>query len=227
MIGYAITKMIEDIKDNNPLINIDDKLVKDYIDNKSSNEYNLINLLLEKGEMVLMNNVDYKELKRIIIRSCKGNNDSKVSSKFQIDPVSLKAAAAELNLKFVAIGINSRRIMPYDIPLLSEYFEKNRLSWLSDNKYYTVLTFIDVDDVDETAEAIITTLETNSTDNPDQDKVTDFAKLVATKHCYFATVIGYRSNDPKWFNKVSYEIVCRANKVTIKDAEYQYNPKDF
>ena len=42
-----------------------------------------------------------------------------------------------------------------------------------------------------------------------------------------ATVVAYQNNDPNRAGRPSYEIICRANKVVIRNADYQYNYKDF
>jgi hypothetical protein len=147
--------------------------------------------------------------------------------KFEIDFEKLSDLAKELNLTPLYNALVSKPVHPQNIPFLSEYFEKERLSWFSDSKFFTVLTFIDTESIDEKAEKLIELLASDPIETPENDKVKNIATLVAEYPCYFATVVSYQNNDPNRAGRPSYEIICRANKVVIRSSDYQYNYKDF
>ena len=177
-----------------------------------------------------MNNVNYKALKPIIIKSCKSmrKNDCECNPmKFEVDFEKLTTLAIEMGLTPLYNGLISKSVHPQNIPFLSEYFEKEKLSWFSDAKFFTVLTFIDTESIDEKAQNLIDLLASDPIETPENDKVKNIATLVAEYPCYFATVVSYQNNDPNRTGRPSYEIVCRANKVVIRNADYQYNYKDF
>ena len=121
----------------------------------------------------------------------------------------------------------AKKLVPEQIPFLQEYFNKTHLEWLSDSKYVTTIAFIDSEYLDEKAIELMNKIATPQVDDPEDDKVKDFALLVTTYPCYFSTIVSYHNNSPKMSNKISYEIACRANKVVIKMSDYQYNHKDF
>lgn len=172
-----------------------------------------------------MNNVDYKVLKSNIIRSCCPVREDSIE--FKINYEKLEHLVDDINLFPLNVGMHPKKVKPELVPYLSEYFEKTNLSWFTEGKYSTVITFIDTESIDERAEEIIRRLHSKQVDVPEDDKVNDLATLVAFYPCYFATIVSYRNDDPKRSGRPSYEIVCRANKVVIKSSDYQYNPKDF
>ncbi len=173
-----------------------------------------------------MNNVNYKTLKSNIIKCCTQIETDIM--KFEIDWDKLTSLEKDYKLVPIApVGGDAKKVKAEIIPYLSEYFEKTHLSWFTDSKYYTVITFIDSDSIDDTATELLAKLKEDQTEDPDDDKVNDMATLVADYPCYFATIISYQNGDPNRIGKPSYEIVCRANKVVIKSSDYQYNPKDF
>jgi hypothetical protein len=172
-----------------------------------------------------MNNVDYKVLKSCIIRSCTPVRDGSIE--FRVNYDKLLHSVDDINLLPLNVGMCPKKVIPEMIPYLSEYFEKTNLSWFTENKYSTVITFIDTESIDEEAQRLIDKLHMKQVDDPSNDKVNDMATLVANYPCYFATIVSYRNDDPKRSGKPSYEIKCRANKVVIKSSDYQYNPKDF
>lgn len=173
-----------------------------------------------------MNNVDYGVLKSNIIKCLKQCKEYSLDFKVNFDK--LTSLVANINLVPIApIGENAVRVTPFDIPYLSEYFEKTRLSWFTDGKFRTVVTFIDSEYVDETATRLLAKLKQPDTEDPDFDKVKAVAKLVAEYPCYFATIISYQNNDPNRIGKANFVIACRANKVVIKNSDYQYDPHDF
>lgn len=177
-----------------------------------------------------MNNVNYKALKSIIIKSCKSMKKCDCdcpAMKFEVDFEKLSDLANEMGLTPLKVGLISKPAHPQNIPFLSEYFEKEKLSWFSDSKFFSVLTFIDNESIDEKAQNLIDLLASDPIDTPENDKVKNIATLVAEYPCYFATVVAYQNNDPNRAGRPSYEIICRANKVVIRNADYQYNYKDF
>jgi hypothetical protein len=172
------------------------------------------------------NKVIYKDLKDNIVRSCKQTKE--FSMEFRINFEKLATLVSDMSLiPIEPVGGTAKRVKPENIPYLSEYFEKSYLSWFDDSKYFTALTFIDSDSIDEKATHLLNKLKQDQADDPDNDKVKDMATLVAEYPCYFATVVSYQNNDPSRLGKATYEIVCRANKVVIKSSDYQYDPVDF
>lgn len=172
-----------------------------------------------------MTNVNYRVLKKDIIKSC--FQKSPESMHFFIDFKKLCEMVEDINLVPVNVGMDSKKVEIDLIPYLSEYFEKSRLSWFTESKYSTVICFVDSEAIDDKAKELIEKIDIMQINEPDVDKVNVLATLVAEYPCYFATIVSYQSNDPKRVGKPSYEIVCRANKVVIKNSNYQYNPKDF
>ena len=174
-----------------------------------------------------MSKVDYKLLGDVIRRCCKQVHKHTPVMEFFVNYNKLAGMLRDHNLIPVKIGLKSRRVTPEDIPFISEYYEKTNLSWYTEGKYFTVLTFMDRSALDERALELLADIGTPQVDIPDEDKVADMAKLVADYPCYFALVTSYQNNDPRLKDIPSYTVSCRANKVVIKSSDYQYNPKDF
>ena len=172
-----------------------------------------------------MNNVNYNDLKYAIRKSCRGIKE--FSMDFAINFDKLENLVKGQHLLPIRVGCNPKRVEPDNIPFLNEYFEKSKLSWFNDNKFFTVLVFLDTSSIDETAVNIIRRINKPDSEDPDNDKVKDIAMLTAYYPCYYATVVSYKNEDPHKRNLPSYEIVCRANKIVIKSSDYQYNHKDF
>ncbi len=181
-----------------------------------------------------MTNVDYKVLKACIIKSC--SPKFKHSLSFKIDFDKLVEEVGAMNLVPVYVGLNSKLISPEDIGFIGEYYEKERLEWFSNEKEFTVLTFVDKDGLDEEGKYLLRKIKQKQVDDPDDDKVNDFAKILARYFCYNALVVSYRykvdeetthEGRTKEIYIPSYAIMCRANKVVIKNSNYQYNPHDF
>ena len=172
-----------------------------------------------------MNNVDYKVLKSNIIRACTPVKCDNINFRVNFDKLS--HLVDDIGLVPINVGMVPKKVLPELIPYLSEYFVKTNLSWFNENKYSTVITFVDTSSIDEKAQNLIDKLNQEQVEDPDNDKVKDIAVLVAEYPCYFATIVSYRNDDPKRAGKPSYEIKCRANKVVIESSDYQYNPKDF
>ena len=174
-----------------------------------------------------MTRVDYKVIGDIIRRCCKQVHRQTSNMEFNVEFEKLVEAMEIQNLLPVRVGMKSKQVGPEVIPFISEYYEKTNLSWYTEGKYYTILTFIDVESLDHEARKIIERLNTPQIDVPYDDKVHDIAVLIAQYPCYFALVTSYQNNNPKMSLRPSYTVSCRANKVVIKNANYQYNPKDF
>lgn len=169
--------------------------------------------------------VNYKILKSIIYHTCEAEKTR--TNSFRINYDKLNIAANDINLACLATSMNSKNVSMKDIPFLSEYFEKNRLSWFGKSKDYLVLTFVDTTALDEKGKQLVDGLLVPEADDPGSDHVNDMATIIANYPCYFAVVVSYTSNDPSRMGRLSYEIVCRANKVVIKSSDYQYNSKDM
>lgn len=170
-----------------------------------------------------MNNVSYRLLKANIRKACKVTN--KITKEFEVDNAKLTSLLDDVNLIPLPVGLKSKRVKEDIIPYLSEYYEKSYLTWFSDKKQYTILTFVDKTMLDDAGLELVNSLINNK---ENIDRVHTMAKIIAEYHCYFATVISYAYADRETnIPSISYNIACRANKVVIKDSDYQYNHKDF
>lgn len=172
-------------------------------------------------------NVDYKVLKGRIIRSCKVTGKEIVD--FSIDFDKLVEECKELNLTPIYFGMNAKRVTPELIPYISEYFKDTNLSWFNSSKFSTAISFINSNYIDGKALELLEKLKTPQVDDPNDDKVNDVAELLANYPCYSATIVAYKSNNPKIIklNKPSYIVQVRANKVVITNSNYQYEYRDF
>lgn len=154
-------------------------------------------------------NVDYRELRRAIVKSCV-NRENGTDTDFGIDYEKLTELTTEIGVVPVALTVDdgvSHILTTSDVPTLSEYFKGDRLEWMNDNKSITTIVFVEK----EVAEEVATYIEENK-----GDSINVLAHIIATQPCYFALVVGYLSTDPDRFNKLNYLIGCRANSVVLK-----------
>lgn len=159
----------------------------------------------------MVNAINYRVLKSNIVHSCKQVGDG---IEFEVDFNKLVEETAEIGLIPIKIGLQSKKITSDIIPYLSEYFEKDHLAWITDDKNYTILAFVVSSSLDEeTLEKI------KSYNDSDDISVSTISKILSSYPCYYATVVSYKSNTPKRIGRPSYEIICRANKVVIKNKE--------
>lgn len=171
--------------------------------------------------------VDYKALKNRIIKSCKATGNGTVDFIVEFDK--LMELVVELGVTPICSGLNAHRVAPEHIPYLNEYFKDENLSWFTSSKFFTGLSFIKTEYIDERAQELLNKMNTSQINDPCIDKVHCLAELLAYYPCYSATVVAYKSNNPKFLNsnKPTYLIQIRANKVIITNSDYQYNYKDF
>lgn len=169
-------------------------------------------------------NIEYKVLINHIYKSCKCYKDS---LKFHINFEKLNNFVDDIGLTLLPIGLTSKAVEMEDIIPISEFFKGQGLSWVNENRHFTQIVFVQTDKIDEECERLMADLETSREDNPDVDKVYALANILANYPCYTATIVSYVGNDPKRYGKVSFEAKCRANTVTIKQDDYQYNHKDM
>ena len=170
--------------------------------------------------------VEYKKLKTAIIKSA-FKSGGKTDSAFGIDFNKLTELVAPMNLVPVIDGTKesgniSKRISTLDTAPLNEYFMEQKLEWFDKSKWISYLIFVDSTVQDETMSALLSDIASKPTDNPDVDHIKALATLVADYPCYFACVISYRSNNPSFIDSNSYIVVCRANKVIIRNPEVAY-----
>jgi hypothetical protein len=169
-----------------------------------------------------MVNVSYKDLKSNIIKALK--QISPDSMQFSVCIDKLADLTEDMSLLPLNVGLDSSQIMADQVPYISEYFQNSKLSWIDNSKFSTVLIFIDTTSLNKTALDLIEELKS---EDPTIDRTGIVSNLVANYPCWFATIVSYQSNNPKYLGKPSYEIKCRANKVVITNSDYQYNPNDF
>jgi hypothetical protein len=159
----------------------------------------------------MVNAINYRILKSNIVHSCKQVGEG---IEFEVDFDKLTEETSEIGLIPIKIGLRSNKITSDIIPYLSEYFEKDHLAWITDDKNYTILAFVVSSSLDEeTLEKI------KSYNSIDSLSVSIVSKILSSYPCYYATVVSYKSNTPKRIGRPSYEIICRANKVVIKNKE--------
>ena len=171
--------------------------------------------------------VNYKDLKHAVGRSCV--KVGSYLSDFKVDVEKIREMSEELHLVFIPIGINAHRVTADDIPDISEFFYGENLAWFTDSKFITTLAFLDSSDLNEETQELIDKLYTEPDKNMGDpiDYVATAAELIANYHCYLAKVVSYTSNDPGRIGKNCYYINCKANKVILRDPEYNYNPQDI
>ena len=73
--------------------------------------------------------LDYNLIKKCIIRASK--QESQTTLDFVINAEKLNEYVEPYGLVFLKNGIKSRFVKSTDIPLISEYFKKQKLSWFS------------------------------------------------------------------------------------------------
>ena len=166
--------------------------------------------------------MNYKTLKRLIVRSAERTGKRNVDFKIDID--NLNNELAEIELVCLPYGEDARRVSPTDIPLITEYYREDKMSWISDEKYITSLIFIDSNKIDDNLLELIEQLKIKHEDDPDIDHTAILGEIIGSYPCYLALVVSYQNNSPNSVGKNSYFIACRANKVIIKDPDYVYTP---
>ena len=166
--------------------------------------------------------MNYKVLKRLIARSAERTGKRNVDFKINIDQ--LNDELAELELVCIPFGLNARRIAPTDVPLISEYYREDKMSWISEEKFMTSLIFVDSNKVDENLIKSIEELKKKPEDDPDIDTVQIIGEILGSYPCYLSLIVSYQNNSPNSAGRNSYFIACRANKVIIKDPDYVYVP---
>ena len=169
--------------------------------------------------------LDYKVLKSNIIRCLEPVAPNHIS--FTVNFEKMQDFKDNIGVVPVAVGLKSRHVENEDIPLLAEYFVGERLSWFEVDRRYTTLIMFAQDKLDDEAYAVIDKINAGKIEEPDFDNIHGLADLIARYPCYFATVVSYRNLDPKRIGKPSYTIICRCNRVMMRDQNYKYNPRDM
>ena len=150
--------------------------------------------------------VNYKALRSKIIRSLRRehNTDEDVNElEFHVDIDKLSDLASEIGLSVLTIdGTESSELRTRDIPLLAEHYKGSSLSWFDSSKQILVLAFADSEEYNNLEEY--------------SDDAKDLANIYANCSVYTVTIVSYKSNEPKFAGKVSYEISTRANKYALE-----------
>lgn len=170
--------------------------------------------------------MDYNFIKKCIIKACK--QEGNVSLDFKINADKLNASVEECGLVFLDNFTSSRLVTSSDIPLISEYFKKQKLSWFNRSREFVVLSFILADSIDERCDRMIRDLhDKNRQKDPNFDRVAVMADILANYPCYNAVTVAYRSDDPNRLGKNSYTTIIRANVNAISREDYEYNNDDI
>ena len=172
--------------------------------------------------------IDYNVFKRAITKSASKVTDGTRELAFNVDLAKVDTLIPDTNCVTVKVNASSNPVLARHIPFLSEYFIDTRLSWFDEAKEYTTVIFVENDTNDAELQNLLSLIEQqNQKDTDEYDIVKLVAEVVAKYPCYFAVTVSYISNDPQSANRLSYSVVCRANKVTIKSERYKYNPADM
>lgn len=170
--------------------------------------------------------LDYNMVKKYIIKACDQLNE--VALDFLIDEEKLNNLVKQCGLVYLNTTAKSRFVTSSDIPLISEYFKKQKLSWFNRSRQFVSLSFITENSIDERAQKIINDLyDKTRVDDPNFDRTEAMADLLADYPCYNAVVVAYRSDDPNRLGKNSYTIIIRANVNVISSPDYEYNNQDI
>ena len=163
--------------------------------------------------------VNYTTLKKAIRKSTMQGK----GIDFRFDFEKLNENVAECGLTAIPNDIRSRRVNPEDVAYLGEFFKATDLQWIDQYKHMSSLIFIKTDSIDEKAAELIEDMKKPQIDYPDIDKVETLTKLLALYPCYTASVISYKSSDPKRYGLLCTEIICKANMITIQDDNNKYH----
>lgn len=170
--------------------------------------------------------LDYNLIKKCIIRACK--QVSPVTLDFKVNAEKLNEFVEPYGLIYLNNDLTSRFVMPSDVPLISEYFKKQKLSWFNRSRQFVTTSFVVAESLDERGRKIIADLyDKNRIDDPNFDRVEAVADILADYPCYNAVVVAYRSDDPNRLGKNSYTIIIRANVNVISSPDYEYNNEDI
>jgi hypothetical protein len=167
--------------------------------------------------------LNYSVLKRNILRVCKQTNPN--SLEFTVSTTKLNNSVKDCGLTFLFNDYKSEQVTGSNIPLIGEYFKKDKLSWFNRARHFAILSFVVTEDLDEVGLEIIERLsDKNRADDPAYDRVADVAKILADYPCYNAIIVSYRSEDPNKIGKNSYAILVRANiNAILKEQEDYYH----
>lgn len=169
--------------------------------------------------------VDYTKLANCI-RTCAVQGKS---TDFTIDLKRLNDLVQPFALMVVPNNIKSKRIGPEDIPYLGEFFKKTKLKWLDRFKFFSSVVFVRTDiegALDHEFYELIHDMTVDQLENPDIDKTETMAKILAKYPCYVASVVSYKNADIKMAGTISFEIICKANIITIEyDNAYYHSPE--
>ena len=149
---------------------------------------------------------------------------------FTFDFDALDESVKDFSLLTVHNDIKSKRVGPEDIPYLAEFFKKSKLAWLDRYKYYSSVVFVRTDIeslIDDELYELLEDMKADQMLNPDIDKAETLAKIIYKYPCYVASVVSYKNADIKKFGTISFEVVCKANLVTINaDNEKYHSPSN-
>lgn len=164
--------------------------------------------------------LDYKILKKKILKAVRQPGKT---IEFVVNAKQLDTLVRPLGLGFVYNDFQSEQVTGSNIPLLSEYFKQEKLSWFNRSRHFSTLTFVDLESLDEKGNKILEELQSKDrSEDPSFDRADYVAELLAYYPCYNATVVSYRSDDPERLGKNSYTIIIRANINAILKQQHDY-----
>lgn len=190
-------------------------------------------------------NVNYNDIKKILIKSSMKQQEELINTEFNIDYQKLSNLAKELNLVPIPVdivtsedkvNIESRAVLNNDIRLLQEYFKGENLKWLANGKRdYVNVVFVYTDGLSQdninyiysSIEYLLEGYSKSDAAEYDETSSTIISNILADFPCYVANDVSYISSDPDRANRISYNIQIRANTVVLKNDAYKYNHNDM
>ena len=164
--------------------------------------------------------LDYKILKKKILKAVRQPGQT---LEFVVNAKQLDTLVRPLGISFIYNDFQSEQVTGSNIPLLSEYFKREKLSWFNRSRHFSTLTFVDLESLDDRGNRILEELQRKDrSEDPSFDRADYVAELLAYYPCYNATVVSYRSEDPERMGKNSYTIIIRANINAILKQQYEY-----
>lgn len=169
--------------------------------------------------------VDYTKLSNAI-------RNSTVQGKgidFTFDLEHLQNSVNDSSLIVVPNYVFSKRVGPEDIVFLGEFFKKSKLAWLDRCKFFSSLIFVRTDvpgALDDEFYHLIDLIKLNQFENPDIDKPEAIARVLSKYPCYTAVIVSYKNADIKRNGTISFEVVCKANQITIEVDNAKYSTPD-
>lgn len=151
--------------------------------------------------------INYKEVRKAIVKSCRTKRDSVLI--FTVDFEKLAELTEKMGLIPIAIDKPSEMVTELHIPIISEYFKGEKLKWMDSKKSIMNIVFMKKADYNDMGGE-------EYFDSYD-DTTKALANILADYPCYFGLIVAYYSKDPDRYNKLNYLVGVRANKMVLSE----------